>query len=216
MKKEIDMSDIKGQEHVKRGIEVALTGGHNVLFIGPPKSGKTMMIKALQALSPYSAFPSWTEGAEDLRIRTYEMRPCPCGHFIDPEKECHCTPEQIQKYLDKTTREFPMDEDEIEIHLEVPKLKLEHIPEKRRGERSKAIRERIIKSQCNFRPTELDKEAEDLLKLAILELGISARAYDKILRVASTIAQMDNRKIIEAHHISEAIGYRSLDRNLWG
>ena len=127
--------------------------------------------------------------------------------------------------------------DRIDIHLEVPRLKYEHLTDKRRGETSEVIRKRVdaahiiqknrykddgvlfnahLESKELEKHCILDKEAEELLKLAILELGISARAYDKILKVSRTIADLDGKDIIEAHHISEAISYRSLDRNLWG
>ncbi len=159
---------------------------------------------------------------------------CPCGYFTDPKRECHCSPFQIQTYLSKISGPLL---DRIDIHLEVPRLKLEHLTDKRRGEPSEAIRARVDKareiqktryendqlyfnSRLESKELEkfcvLDKEGEDLLKTAILELGISARAYDKILKVARTIADLDGKDIIEAHHISEAISYRSLDRNLWG
>ena len=127
--------------------------------------------------------------------------------------------------------------DRIDIHLEVPRLKYEHLTDKRQGEPSGEIRKRVdkareiqknryrndgiifnahLESKELERHCVLDKEAEELLKLAILELGISARAYDKILKVSRTIADLDGKEIIESHHISEAISYRSLDRNLWG
>lgn len=127
--------------------------------------------------------------------------------------------------------------DRIDIHLEVPRLKYEHLTDKRRGEPSEEIRKRVdrareiqknrykddgvifnahLESKELERYCVLDKEAEELLKLAILELGISARAYDKILKVSRTIADLDGKDVIEAHHLSEAISYRSLDRNLWG
>ncbi|OGW78833.1 MAG: hypothetical protein A3I73_00840 [Omnitrophica bacterium RIFCSPLOWO2_02_FULL_45_16] len=123
------------------------------------------------------------------------------------------------------------------MHLEVPRLKYEHLTDKRRGEPSEEIRKRVDKARevqksrykdegvlfnAHLESKELekysvlDKEAEELLKLAILELGISARAYDKILKVSRTIADLDGKEIVEAHHVSEAISYRSLDRNLWG
>ncbi len=162
------------------------------------------------------------------------MNPCPCGYFTDPKHECHCSPFQIQNYLSKISGPLL---DRIDIHLEVPRLKLEHLTDKRRGEPSDEIRRRVDKAlerqkarygnervyfNAHLESKELekfcvlDKESEELLKLAILELGISARAYDKILRVSRTIADLDGKDVIEAHHISEAISYRSLDRNLWG
>ncbi len=159
---------------------------------------------------------------------------CPCGYFTDPKRECHCTPLQIQHYLSKISGPLL---DRIDIHLEAPRLNLEHLTDKRRGEASEEIRRRVEKARAlqkeryrndgvyfnaHLESRELEKycmidaEGEELLKLAILELGISARAYDKILKVARTIADLDGKDIIEAHHISEAISYRSLDRNLWG
>jgi magnesium chelatase family protein len=162
------------------------------------------------------------------------MNPCPCGYFTDLKRECHCTPFQIQNYLSKVSGPLL---DRIDIHLEVPRLKYENLTDKRRGESSMEIRKRVdmardiqrgrqkndgIPFNAHLEPKELemycilDKEAEELLKLAILELGISARAYDKILKVSRTIADLDGKDVIEAHHISEAISYRSLDRNLWG
>jgi magnesium chelatase family protein len=162
------------------------------------------------------------------------MHPCPCGYFTDPKRECHCTPIQIQKYLSKISGPLL---DRIDIHLEVPRLNVEHLTNKRCGEPSLDIRKRVDKAlliqkeryvddgihfNAHLESKELDKyclldkESEELLKLAILELGISARAYDKILKVSRTISDLDGKETIEAHHISEAISYRSLDRNLWG
>ena len=162
------------------------------------------------------------------------MNPCPCGYFTDSKRECHCTPFQIQSYLSKISGPLL---DRIDIHLEVPRLKYEHLTDKRRGEASEEIRKRVdaakvvqkdrykadnvlfnahLESKELEKYCVLDKEAEELLKLAILELGISARAYDKILKVSKTISDLEGKDIIEAYHISEAISYRSLDRNLWG
>ena len=159
---------------------------------------------------------------------------CPCGYFTDPKRECHCTPFQIQSYLSKISGPLL---DRIDIHLEVPRLKLEHLTDKRHGEPSEEIRKRVnvarevqksryknehvffnahLESKELEKYCVLDKEGEELLKLAILELGISARAYDKILKVSRTISDLEGSDIILAHHISEAISYRSLDRNIWG
>ena len=162
------------------------------------------------------------------------MNPCPCGYFTDPKRECHCTPIQIQNYLSKISGPLL---DRIDIHLEVPRLNIEHLTARRCGERSEDIRRRVDKARdiqkdryeaegiyfnahLESKDLEkyciLEKESEELLKLAILELGMSARAYDKILKVSLTIADLEEMDSIAPHHISEAISYRSLDRNLWG
>lgn len=217
----MDFHDIKGQEHVKRGLEVAVAGGHNVLLIGPPESGKKMLTERVKTIEP----------ALYTHIKVKIMLPCACGFFTDPKKECGCTPLQIQAHLAKEARR--LDVDTIDVHLEVPRLALERLSDKRRGESSAEIKKRVeaalsiqagrqTKRNAELTGAELEKycvldqEAEELMKLAILELGISSKAYDKILRASRTIADLDGKETIESHHISEAISYRSLDRNLWG
>jgi magnesium chelatase family protein len=319
----LDFHDVKGQEHVKRGFEVAAAGGHNALLIGPPGSGKSMLAKRFPGILPdllqeealettkiysiagqlrneglirerpvrsphhtisYAAmagggtwplpgeislahngvlfldeFPEFRRDVlETLRqpmesgevtiarverslrypsrfLLIAAMNPCPCGYFTDPHKRCQCTPYQIQRYLSKISGPLL---DRIDIHLEVPRLDYEHLSKRRSGETSATIKERVVKcrnvqklrfkgkpehlsSNANMDPKEVEEfcclsdEAGELLKTAILELGISARAYDKILKISRTIADMDDSETIESHHISEAIGYRCLDRNLW-
>lgn len=209
-----DVSDILGHAHVKRGLEVALSGMHNVVLVGPSGSGKTMLKEAFRNI----IFPG------HLTIK--EIHPCGCGNFTDPNNECTCSPKDIQNYLNTLNKDGFFDH--IDICIEVPKLNLKNISNKT-GESSewiaKRVKKRLLEQERknnwfnSARPVHtivLDKEADELLKLAILELGISAYAYDKILRVAQTIANMEDKDIVESHHISEAISYRSLDRNLWG
>ena len=321
-KYKVDFSEVKGQYHVKRGLEIAAAGSHNVLMIGPPGSGKSMLAKRLAtiisdmtleealetskihsvsgfslpkkgliATRPFRAphhtiseialvgggsyprageislahngvlfldeLPEFSRGAlevlrqplEDGEITvsriaasaTYPakfmlvaaMNPCPCGYFTDPKKECHCTPYRIQRYLSKISGPLL---DRLDIHLEVPRLTYEQFSKKRDSEPSSQIRKRVnharalqkkrykkegilfnsrLETKVLDKYCMLDKEAEDILKTAILEIGLSARAYDKILKISRTIADLDEKENIEALHISEAIGYRALDRNLW-
>ena len=199
--KKIDLQDIRGQEHCKRAIEVACVGDHGIVLIGPHKSGKTALIKRIPTIASTPIFAA-------------EILPCPCGNFTDPKKDCYCTPRQIQEHLIAAVSGEILRK--ADMHVEVPKLNIDHISDKRRGETSETIRARIEKARKNSKPYSLDKEANELFKLAVLELGISPAAYDKIAYVAATIAQIDGKPIIEAHHLSEAISYRSLDRNLWG
>ena len=321
-KHKIDFSDVKGQEHAKRGLEISAAGGHSTLLIGPPGSGKSMLAerlatiisgmsleeslettkvhsaagllspkKAFLATRPFRAphhtisyaalvgggtypmpgeislahngvlfldeFPQFKRNvleslrqpleSGEIRVSRVEatvtyparfmlicaMNPCPCGYFTDPKKECHCSPFQIQRYLGKISGPLL---DRIDIHLEVPRLTYETLSKRNNGATSEVIRQRVNKARsiqeqryknnnlqfnARLQSRELDKycipdkEGEELLKMAILELGLSARAYDKILKISRTIADLEGNEKIEAHHISEAIGYRALDRNLW-
>ena len=318
----LDMRDVKGQMHVKRGLEVAASGGHNVLMIGPPGSGKTMLARCLPGILPNL---NLREALETTRVHSVSgllskkqtlitkrpfraphhtisdvaligggsyprpgeitlahngvlfldelpefkrnvlealrqpleagkiivsrahcsvafpanfmlvaaMNPCPCGYFTDHKKECHCTPVQIQRYLTKISGPLL---DRIDIHLDVPSLNYQQLTQRPQGEDSLSIRQRVEKARsiqkkrymkeavttnADLKTKQIEKhcqiasEAKELLKLAIYELGLSARAYDKVLKLGRTIADLAEEEQINAEHISEAISYRSLDRNIW-
>ena len=161
------------------------------------------------------------------------MNPCPCGSYGDPTKECTCTPQKIQNYLGKISGPLL---DRIDIHVEVPAVKYQDLSSNRLGEPSEKIRERVINARKiqslrftgshSFKNADmsskeirnyckLDSAGENLLKLAMNKLGLSARAYDRILKVSRTIADLAQSENINTEHISEAIQYRSLDREYW-
>jgi len=161
------------------------------------------------------------------------MNGCPCGYYADPKKACRCTPNKIQKYLSKISGPLL---DRIDIHIEVPSLKYKELTSDTEAESSREIKKRVdearkvqdkrfkkediyFNSQMSHKQIKkfckLNHAAAELLKTAIQELGFSARAYDKILKVARTIADLTDSKNIQAEHISEAIQYRNLDRQLW-
>jgi magnesium chelatase family protein len=161
------------------------------------------------------------------------MNPCPCGFLSDPKKECHCTPQKIQKYLSKISGPLL---DRIDIHIEVPPVRYKELSDESLSERSENIQQRVeaakkiqlgrfkedkifansqmphklIRKYCK-----LDNVSQDLLKTAITEMGFSARCYDKILKVSRSIADLEGKRNIEPSHVSEAIQLRSLDRNIW-
>jgi len=162
------------------------------------------------------------------------MNPCPCGWFGDPFHECTCTPGIIERYMSRISGPLL---DRIDIHIEVPRLSSDELEGKQGGETSKTIRERVNKARtiqlnrykhrddiyCNAHlgPKDvkefcaLDSESSKLLHLAVEKFGLSARAYDRILKVARTISDIDNSENIKPEYISEAIQYRSLDRKFW-
>jgi len=271
----LDFSDVKGQEHVKRAMEVAAAGGHNILMIGPPGSPHHTISDAgligggkfprpgevslahhgvlfLDELPEFkkNVLEVMRQPMEDGKVTisralfsiTYPanfmlvaaMNPCPCGYYTDPNKQCTCTPQQIQRYLAKISGPLL---DRIDIQIEVPAVQYRELASTHGGEKSENIRKRVQKAReiqqkrfknkphlfCNAdmqskdirQFCQLDEKGQELLKTAITKLGLSARAYDRILKVSRTIADLAGSDKILPEFVSEAIQYRSLDRQLW-
>ena len=320
---DLDFADVRGQENVKRALEVAAAGGHNLIMIGPPGSGKSMMAKRLPGILPplslseslettqihsvagklgrnmslisqrpfrsphhtisqvalvgggnnpqpgeislahngvlfADELPEFNKSTlevlrqplEDRKITisrakyttefpcsfmfVASMNPCPCGYYGDPTHTCVCTPGQIQRYMNKISGPLL---DRIDIQCEIAALSFDDISKAAPGEPSASIRERVIAARriqevrfkdfkgihCNAQMTERmihqfaepDEHSLQLLRRGMERLKLSARAYNRILKVARTIADLEASERVQSHHIAEAIGYRNLDRGDW-
>ena len=320
---DFDFAEVNGQENVKRAFEVAAAGGHNLLLVGAPGSGKSMLAKRLPSILPplslseslettkihsvagklgrdgglistrpfrnphhtismvamtgggsypqpgeislahngvlfLDELPEFQRNVlevlrqplEDRRISisrvkcqveypasfmlVASMNPCPCGYYNHPTKACVCSPGQVQKYLNRISGPLL---DRIDLQIEVIPVPFEKMSDARAGESSEAIRQRVVAARkiqeqryaqtpgvyCNAQMTSRllaqyarpNEQGLALLKNAMTRLNLSARAYDRILKVARTIADLEGAEQVESHHLAEAIGYRNLDREDW-
>lgn len=319
-----DLSDVKGQENVKRAIEVACAGGHNLIMIGPPGAGKTMIANCIPGIlppmnlqeslettkihsvagktdsvnallverpfrSPHHSISSVAligggskpqpgeislahngvlfldelpefqrsvlevlrQPLEDRKIRisrasyaidypagfmlVASMNPCPCGYYNHPDKPCVCSPGQVQKYLNRISGPLM---DRIDLQIEITPVSYDKLSEKKEAESSEEIRKRVIATRelqqqrfkdrpeifCNAQMTtrdirmyaQVDASGQSLLKMAMQKLNLSARAFDRIIKVARTIADLEKSGEIQVQHVAESIQYRTLDRENWG
>jgi magnesium chelatase family protein len=231
----ISDSALVGGGTIPRPGEISLSH-HGVLFLDElPEFARNVLEVLRQPLEDSHVTISRSKMSIDYPANfmlVCAMNPCPCGYYTDPSKECTCTPMQIQKYMAKISGPLL---DRIDLHIEVPAVKYKELASKNSSERSDNIRERVIRareiqmkrfagrkgmfSNADMQSKDiqqygkLDSAGEELLKMAINKLGLSARAFDRILKVARTIADLSSSESIRPEHVSEAIQYRSLDRN---